>query len=268
MFVFTILKEIKKSFWRFSIKKNYLTSFVVNLSQKRTTMQLFLRTFLLFSMVNVFSQSINTIKPVVKIDSLYREDQFYLGISINTLQSKPSGLTQNKIAPGFSAGFLRDFPLNKKRNIAIAPGLGFSFSKYSQNLAITGTNDLPIYTIIESKSEYSKNKFSRLLVEVPLEFRWRTSTYESTKFWRIYTGFKVGYLLYNQSVYEDSTGKTVLTNNNDFNKIQYGTYIAAGYNTFNFYIYYGLNPIFKSAQTISEKLDMNSINFGLLFYIL
>jgi hypothetical protein len=31
-------------------------------------------------------------------------------------------------------------------------------------------------------------KFTQLLVEVPLEFRWRSSTFESYKFWRIYGG--------------------------------------------------------------------------------
>jgi hypothetical protein len=42
----------------------------------------------------------------VKIDSLYREDQFYFGFTYNTLQEKPSGLSQKKFSVGLSAGFL------------------------------------------------------------------------------------------------------------------------------------------------------------------
>jgi hypothetical protein len=106
------------------------------------------------------------------------------------------------------------------------------------------------------------------LVEVPLEFRWRTSTYESHKFWRIYGGLKLGYLLYDRSVYQDSQDKLEVTTNADFNKFQYGAYISSGYNTFNVYAYYGLNPLFKSAKINNQPLDMNVMNIGVVFYIL
>jgi len=231
-------------------------------------MRLFLKTFLLFTVVNVFSQSTNPVLPSVKIDSLYREDQFYFGFTLNTLQNKPVGLTQDKFSSGFSLGFLRDMPINKKRTIAIAPGLGFSYNNYNQNLAITEPNQIPVYTIIDPNISYNKNKFTQFLVEVPIEFRWRTSTYESHKFWRIYGGFKMGYLIYDKSVYEDAQGKIVVTNNKDFNKFQYGAYLSSGYNSINVYAYYGLNSLFQSAKTSTESIDMNSLNIGIMFYIL
>jgi hypothetical protein len=161
-------------------------------------MRLILKTFFLFTVVNVFSQTTNPVLPTVKIDSLYREDQFYFGFTLNTLQKKPAGLTQDKFSSGFSMGFLRDMPINKKRTIAIAPGLGFSYNNYNQNLAITELNQIPVYTIIDPTITYNKNRFTQFLVEVPIEFRWRTSTYDSHKFWRIYGGFKMGYLIYDK----------------------------------------------------------------------
>ncbi|HSN47936.1 MAG TPA: porin family protein, partial [Flavobacterium sp.] len=179
--------------------------------------------------------------PQANIDSLYREDQFYFNFTINTLRNKPDGLTEDKFSSGFSAGFLRDFPINKKRTVAIAPGLGFTFNNYNQNLAITQSNNIPVYTIIDPTTEYNKNKFTQFLVDVPIELRWRTSTYESHKFWRIYGGLKLSYLIYDKSVYEDPLGKIIVTRNKDFNKFQYGTYLSAGYNTINVYAYYGLN---------------------------
>jgi hypothetical protein len=231
-------------------------------------MRLFLKIFLLFIAANGFSQSTNPVSPIVKIDSLYREDQFYFGFTLNTLQNKPAGLTQDKFSSGFSVGFLRDMPVNKKRTVAIAPGIGFSYNNYNQNLAITEINQAPVYTIIDPNITYDKNKFTQLLVEVPLEFRWRTSTYESHKFWRIYGGFKMGYLIYDKSVYQDNQGKIVVSNNKDFNKFQYGAYISSGYNTINIYAYYGLNALFQSAKTNNETIDMNSLNVGIMFYIL
>lgn len=233
-------------------------------------MRLLLSCFLFLLVLPVFSQenASTEIAPKAKVDSLYREDQFYFGFTLNTLQNKPIGLTQDKFSSGFSAGFLRDFPINKKRTIAIAPGLGFSYNNYNQNLKIEELNQVPIYTVIDPDTSYNINRFTQFLVDVPIEFRWRTSTYESHRFWRIYGGFKMSYLLYDKSVYEDELGKIVVTNNKDFNIFQYGAYLSAGYNSINVYAYYGLNTLFQSAKTNTESIDMNSFNVGIMFYIL
>jgi hypothetical protein len=234
-------------------------------------MRLFLGCFLLLSLFKGFSQEkeflIDTLH--VKIDSLYREDQFYAGINYNSLLNKPTGLSQDKISFGFSFGFLRDMPINKSRTVAIASGVGFSFDNYIQNMAITGTKSNPIYGIIPSNVNYDKNRFEQLRVDVPIEFRWRTSTPEIYKFWRIYGGFKLSYLLLDKSVYEDGPTKVTIKNNKDFNDLLYGVYISAGYNTVNVYAYYGLNSFFKSSAIINnETIEMNSLSIGLMFYIL
>ena len=231
-------------------------------------MRLLLSCFLFVLVLPVFSQENASTEIAPKLDSLYREDQFYFGFALNTLQNKPVGLTQDKFSSGFSAGFLRDFPVNKNRTIAIAPGLGFSYNNYNQNLKIEEINQQPIYTIINPETSFNINRFTQFLVDVPIEFRWRTSTYESHKFWRIYGGFKMSYLLYDKSVYEDELGKIVVTNNKDFNIFQYGAYLSAGYNSINVYAYYGLNSLFQSAKTNTESIDMNSFNVGIMFYIL
>ncbi|MDZ4331309.1 MAG: PorT family protein, partial [Flavobacterium sp.] len=61
-------------------------------------MRIFLSCFLLLSVLNVFSQENATTEnaPEIKVDSLYREDQFYFAITYNTLMNKPSGVTQSK----------------------------------------------------------------------------------------------------------------------------------------------------------------------------
>ncbi|UQD55781.1 porin family protein [Flavobacterium sp. K5-23] len=233
-------------------------------------MRLFLSCFLLMIFFNGYSQESESLQKIQnsKIDSLYREDQFYIGITYNTLQQKPAGLSQNKFSTGLSLGFLRDMPINKDRTIAIASGLGFTYNNYNQNLFITETNGTPVYSLIDSETIFKKNKFSQLLIDVPIEFRWRTSTYESHKFWRIHGGLKFSYLLYNKSIFDGEQGKKIVTSNKDFNKLLYGTYIAAGYNSFNVYAYYGLNSLFKSATLDGENIAMSSINIGFIFYIL
>lgn len=233
-------------------------------------MRLFFIFYLFLCAIPSFSQEeVNSADSLkIKIDSLYREDQFYFSFSLNTLQNKPAGLTQDKFSSGFTVGFLRDFPINKNRTIAIAPGIGLAFNNYNQNLKITESNQVLEYAIIESDVSFDKNRFTQLLVEVPIEFRWRTSTYESHKFWRIYGGFKVGYLLYDESFYKDAYEKIVVRKNNDFNTFQYGTYISAGYNSINVFAYYGLNSLFQSAKTSTESIDMNSLNVGIMLYIL
>jgi hypothetical protein len=234
-------------------------------------MRLFLGCFLFLSFFNGFSQgnefSIDTLH--IKIDSLYREDQFYAGINYNSLLNKPAGLSQDKISFGFSAGFLRDMPVNKSRTVAIASGVGFSFNNYIQDMAITGSNNNPIYGVIPSTVNYNKNRFEQLRVEVPIEFRWRTSTPEIYKFWRIYGGFKLSYLLLDKSVYDDGQTKIIIKNNKDFNDFLCGAYVSAGYNTINLYAYYGLNSLFKSSAKVNnEVIQMNAMSIGVMFYIL
>lgn len=237
---------------------------------QNNTMRIIFSLFLVLSVSAIFSQEIELSKDSaeIKVDSLYREDQFYFGFTYNTLQQKPAGVSQSKFSTGLSAGFLRDMPINKDRTNAIAVGLGFTYNNYIQNLAITGTGQMPVYTVIDGDTNYNKNKFTQLLVDLPIEFRWRTSTYESYKFWRIYGGVKLSYVLYNKSIFTDDLSKVVITNNKDLNKLLYGLYLSAGYNTINVYGYYGLNSIFKTAEIDGEKINMRSLNIGVIFYIL
>jgi hypothetical protein len=224
---------------------------------------------LFFIAFNVFSQEIKLPSPMIAVDSLYREDQFYFAISYNTLVKTPNGVSQNKFSPGFKIGFLRDFPTNKKRNVAIAPGLGLSYSNYFQNLFITTVDGTPVYSTDVLGANYKKNKFEQLFIDVPIEFRWRTSNAESHKFWRVYSGLQLSYLLYNRSVYIDDLYRIRVSNNKDFNKFQVGVYVAAGYNSWNFYSYYGILPLFKSSAEVNgEAVKLGALHFGLMFYVL
>ena len=219
--------------------------------------------FLFCNFVGAYAQS----NKAAELDSLYREDQIYIGVTYNALVNLPSGVSQNSFSTGFHLGVIRDFPINKRRNVAIGLGLGYSINTFNQNIRISSTTPTT-YTILEDIN-YSKNNFSQHLLEFPLEFRWRTSNAETYKFWRVYTGVKMGYLLASKSVYNGEPGNATHRGLTGLNTWQYGLTLSVGYNTWNGYIYYGLNPIFDSiSSTNAQSIEMNALKIGLIFYLL
>ncbi|MEL1252868.1 porin family protein [Flavobacterium sp. DGU38] len=236
----------------------------------QNTMRFFFSCLFLISFFNVFSQEEKPeVKPEVKIDSLYREDQFYFSVGYNLMAQTPEGFSQDKFSAGISAGFLRDMPVNKKRTHSIAAGLGLTYQNFFQNLTISkGPDEVLIYGV-NDYNEFVSNKYRQYLVDLPIEFRWRNSTYESHKFWRIYAGFKFSYVIASKSVLDDGETTYTVKNSKDINAFQYGATIAAGYNTWNVYFYYGLNPLFNDVKTVSgEDVKMRTMSVGLIFYIL
>ena len=224
--------------------------------------RLFLLPFLI-CFVAAFAQP----NKATELDSLYREDQIYIGVTYNALTNLPEGASQNSFSTGFHLGVIRDFPINKRRNVAIGLGLGYSINTFNQNIRISSTTPTT-YTILEGIG-FTKNNFSQHLLEVPLEFRWRTSNSETYKFWRIYTGVKLGYVLASKSVYKGNPDNETHRNLKGMNPWQYGLTMSVGYNTWNGYIYYGLNPIFDSViSTNAQSLDMNALKIGLIYYLL
>ncbi|WP_346882568.1 porin family protein [uncultured Algibacter sp.] len=224
----------------------------------------------LFVITNAFAQEHIETNKTKATDSLYREDQFYAGITYNLLGKQPEGLSQSGFSLGFHLGFIRDMPINKARNMAIGIGLGYSANSYNQNLLIVKDDSGQFnYNLLSDSNTYTKNKFSSHLIEVPLEFRWRRSTPSDYDFWRIYTGFKFGYKFAQTSKHVGDLGVFKYTKNDDFNKFQYGLTLSAGYNTWNIYVYYALNSIFtEDAQLEGSNIDLNAVKIGLIFYIL
>ena len=211
--------------------------------------------FLLFITVS-FSQT--ETKPAV--DSLFREDQFYVSISYNILQKTPNNFSQYSFSTGLSVGFLRDYPISENRHWAIAPGIGYSFNDLKQNIDFSSISD-------NTSTEIVKSRILLHYLDFPLELRWRNATSESHKFWRIYGGFMASYLINGKFKYEGSVGSGTENINNLLNKFQYATYLSFGFNTWNAYIHYGLNPLFDKNKTTTEN-DVRTLKIGLIFYIL
>lgn len=200
-------------------------------------------------------------------EGYYLEDQIYFKFSYNVLSKLSKSIHQSGFSNGISIGFIRDLPINKRRNFGFGIGLGYGLDTYFHNLKISQINNETTFENFGSDENYNSNKLKLHQIEIPFEIRWRTSTVDKYKFWRIYSGVKAKYVFFSKSVY-DLNGRNVYKNLKAIDKLQYGLTIAAGYGTFNFFMYYGLSPIFKNATFKGNDLQIKELQFGLQFYIL
>ena len=124
-----------------------------------------------------------------------------------------------------------------------------------------------LYEIVD-ESDYKRSKLGIHTVELPFELRWRTSTADEYKFWRIYAGARLGYVFSGRSKLVTEEGNTSFSNS-DIDKFQYGLTLSFGYNTWNVHAYYGLNPLLKEEAVLNgDAVNFKVLRVGLIFYIL
>lgn len=201
-------------------------------------------------------------------DSLnhYLEDQLYITAYKINLINTPVDYESKGFSNGISFGFIKDIPLNEKKNLGVGLGIGLAVNSFKNNIKLIENNGVVEVFIL--KDDFITNKITTQAIEFPIELRWRTSTLEKFKFWRIYSGAKIAYLYQIKYVYADSSLNYILNKPENLNKLQYGFNINAGYGSFNFYFYYGLKPLYKSITINQDKIDIKEIKFGLIIYIL
>ena len=218
--------------------------------------------FLLFTLL-LFVQS--SFSQSGKLEESYREDQFYFGSSY-FIQTEPlDDFKQNGFSGNFQFGFIRDFPFNNTSTKAVGIGLGFERNFFTSNIQPSEIEDNIDYRIVVSRFLESKNKISFSSIVLPIEYRWRKSSIDEYKFWRIYSGLKLkkNFPLYSNPSY----GSEI-----KIDEIQDWTtsiYINAGYNTWNISLEYDLNPILKNKKTTDDNnLNISFFRLGLVFYLL
>jgi hypothetical protein len=201
-------------------------------------------------------------------DNWYFEDQFYFSLTYNFLRNKPGVVTQRNLSYGLQLGMIKDIPLNAAGTLAVGMGLGLGLNTYYSNLIATETVDGIAYSLGDNIVGFKRSKLETHLVEFPLEFRWRNSTLEEYRFWRLYAGVKAAYVLgaRSTSVIE---GKKSGFYNTDVERFQYGLTLNIGYNTFNLHMYYALSDLFRENAVIeSQSLGFSPLQIGVIFYIL
>ena len=202
-------------------------------------------------------------------DLKYLEDQFYLGITYNFILNKPDGVNQSNFSYGLKGGFIKDIPLNSRRNFGIGVGLGYAYNTYYTNLFVNETESGLEYIVLDSDVSYKRNKLDTHVIEMPIEFRWRTSTPSDYKFWRIYGGMKLGYVVGSRSKFVSNSEK-ISFSNSDVRNFRYGVMLNIGYSTFNVHAYYALSNLFNDGVTTIEgdSIEFRPLRIGIIFYIL
>ncbi len=195
----------------------------------------------------------------------YREDQFFFGSSY-FIQTQPiDEFKQNGFSGNFQFGFIRDLPLNDSSTKAIGIGFGYERNFFTSNIQPVESDSNIDYRIVVSRFLESKNKISFSSLVIPLEYRWRTSSIDQYKFWRIYSGFK---LKKNFPIYSNPSYGSEITID-DVEDWTTSIYINAGYNTWNISLEYDLNPLLKNKKTTNgENLNISFFRLGLVFYLL
>ena len=194
------------------------------------------------------------------VDEKYLEDQLYFQLSYISLLNTPPAISQSGFSFGLGGGFIKDLPVNSRRNIAFGAGMGYGFYNYYFNVKFDQP-DSP-----ESDPIVLNNTLRLHMFEIPLEFRYRTSTAEKYKFWRFYPGIKFAYVFVDNLSFGKGGGENArdVIKYNDF---LYGLTFSVGYNKWNLNAYYGLNELF--GNTLSNDYDFSIADFrmGLIFYV-
>ena len=199
----------------------------------------------------------------------YLEDQIYIGLSYIILDNQTDGVNQNGFSNSLYLGFIKDLPTTVKGNFSFGVGLGYGRNTYFQNIQIIKNKNNSNFTLLDDSVSFKTNKFSLHNIEIPLEIRWRTSTIDKYKFWRVYAGAKLSYAFGTNTKFKTDNDKIKFNNISEIHKFQYGLTLAVGYGTWNFNFYYGLSDIFKNAALEDgTSLKMKDFRIGLIFYIL
>ncbi|WP_372945083.1 porin family protein [Muriicola sp.] len=226
--------------------------------------------FLLVIFLSIFFLSFSSAQDSLQPPDLnYLEDQFYVGLTYNFIVNKPETVNQQNLSYGLQLGFIKDLPLNEERNIGLGLGLGYAVNSYYSNLQVVELPEGFRYQLLSSDLGVKRNKVETHLVEVPFEIRFRNSTPSEYRFWRLYFGAKLGYVLGGRAktVAVDFKDSFYVT---DIQKFRYGVMANFGYNTFNIHVYYALNNLFKDGLTLDtgQDLTFKPLRIGLIFYIL
>lgn len=197
-----------------------------------------------------------------------RGEWLHFSYSHLTLLNAPEELEQKWNSQGWQIMFMRENLLGRRSHWGIGYGLGFSTNYWHTNLAMNSnpaTGNFT-YSYIPQDSSYSRNRFSATYVDIPVEFRFRSNSNNKGQYFRFYFGGLVGYRINSFSNFKRGDYDVKYYRLDAINNWHYGVFVRTGFWLFNFYAYYGLNPVFNNIQDkpAPEGLEnIHSLSLGL-----
>lgn len=193
-------------------------------------------------------------------DGPEKVDHIVIDLNWTSMMDMPSSVEQ-KYHRNIGAGayLFHDHPMNKKSTLAWAIGVGFSSFNIHHNATFvyeplangtTYTNMIPFADSVK----YRLNKHSLSYLEVPFELRIRSmksSTEERKRSnFKLYMGFKAGYLFNIHSKYIDDGLKIKLFTFNNKLLYHYGPTLRIGFKKLTLNAFYSLTPLFIEGRGV------------------
>lgn len=197
----------------------------------------------------------------------YKEDQLYVDINFILQTNGVRSFQENGFSRSFHLGMIKDMPLTNKGTTAIGLGLGYGYMRMTNNVKVRNYSGSYVYTIPSLDESSLRNGFSFHQLQVPLEFRWRTSSFSDYSFWRIYLGYRLSYQF--GASHNPFFGKK-FSLTKQVRPWQHGVSIAIGYNTWNMRLSYDFFPVLKDTIRTTRNIypRFNALQIGLIFYVL
>ena len=173
----------------------------------------------------------------------------------------PRGVRSDWYSRGANFHMFFDFPFGKSP-LSFAFGGGISSHNISGNMTALNLHDSigGGVSLIAREEPYKKNVFGAKILEVPIEFRFRTRKARSFK---LTLGGKVGYTVQNFNKLFDDNGKRKIFDLKGYNPWRYGAVFRIGYEQFYLSCFYSFSSVFKKSNKSSEIIPY-TIGIGII----
>lgn len=180
-------------------------------------------------------------------------DRLVFDLYYNTWLGENNSVKTKWYSLGFNANFMFDIPFNRKSTASFAIGVGFSHLNIYHNgtLAVDSTYTTTTLSALSSDAPQRKqNKFVSNYLQIPLEFRFRTS---GVKHFKFYVGGVIGVRLNSYEKWKEGSLKFKQFNFPDIARFRYGVTARIGIRNWSIYGAYFISDLFKNDS--SSKLN-------------
>ena len=179
-------------------------------------------------------------------------DRIILEVNHNGWLNSSNSVRGKLTSGGVNFYLYFDYPI-KKSKFSFAWGAGLSsyniHGKFNVKYRIDSLKNEIVFADLVARSEpYTKNRLGLKIIEIPIEFRFRTHSNYQLK---IMAGFKTGIVLQSFRKIYDADGKRKMYDVFGINQIRYGTHLRIGIEQIHLTFFYAMNTLFKDGQGTS-----------------
>lgn len=190
-------------------------------------------------------------------------DRFVFSLHWDGWLGAPDSIEVGPLSRGVGLHFFYDIPFDAAKKYSFAIGVGWNNANYYTKAAfVNDTSGVTFVAPFLEGQSVKRNKISMNYVEVPLEFRFRTTPNDKGNSFKFALGFKGGYQFANHSKYvgdiyaldtmnqvsgyvADNEIKVKSYRYAGLSTLQYGPTLRIGYGNVNLEAFYGLAGIFQ-----------------------